>query len=179
VRRWAIAETAASDRLLLTRQRDRPPTPAPTEGYVSVATLLKESTHEIIVPVRRPALAGHDPSPPPGALLALDLGQKTGWAVRTADGVITSGTVAFPPGRHEGGGMGYLRFRRWLDELRLTTGGLAEVLWRSARTAARLLARSLATSRLGVRRAPSPTPACRWERSSATSPARATPTKTR
>jgi hypothetical protein len=73
---------------------------------VSVATLLEESTHEIIVPVRRLALAGHDPSPP-GALLALDLGHEAGWAVRTADGVITSGTVEFRPGRHEGGGMGY------------------------------------------------------------------------
>jgi hypothetical protein len=100
---------------------------------VSVATLLKESTQETIVPVRRPALAGHDPSPPRGALLALDLGQKAGWAVRTADGVITSGTVEFRPGRHEGGGMGYLRFRRWLDELRLTTGGLAEVLYEEVR----------------------------------------------
>ena len=39
------------------------------------------------------------------AVLALDLGQNTGWALRTADGVITSGTVQFRPGRFEGGGM--------------------------------------------------------------------------
>jgi hypothetical protein len=82
--------------------------------------------------------AGHVPATPPlrlqhSAILALDLGQKTGWAVRTADGLITSGTAEFKPGRHEGGGMGYLRFRRWLDELRLTTGGLAEVLYEEVR----------------------------------------------
>jgi len=66
-------------------------------------------------------------------ILALDLGQHTGWAVRTADGVITSGTVEFKPGRHEGGGMGYLRFRRWLDELRLSTNGVTEVLYEEIR----------------------------------------------
>jgi hypothetical protein len=77
------------------------------------------------------ALAAGEPTG--GAVLALDLGQKTGWAVRTVDGVITSGTVEFKPGRHEGGGMGYLRFRRWLDELRLTTHGLAEVLYEEVR----------------------------------------------
>ena len=38
-------------------------------------------------------------------ILALDLGQTTGWAVRARDGVITHGTVQFRPGRHEGGGM--------------------------------------------------------------------------
>ena len=52
-----------------------------------------------------------------GTLLALDLGQITGWALRTADGLITSGTVQFRPGRFEGGGMVFLRFRAWLQEL--------------------------------------------------------------
>ena len=51
------------------------------------------------------------------ALLALDLGTTTGWAVRLDDGTIVSGTMAFRPGRYEGGGMRYLRFRSWLDEL--------------------------------------------------------------
>jgi hypothetical protein len=45
---------------------------------VSVATLLKESTNETIIPVRWPALAGGTPTG--NAILALDLGQKTGWA---------------------------------------------------------------------------------------------------
>ena len=88
---------------------------------MSVATLLKESTHESIIPVRWPALAGGAPTG--NAILALDLGQKTGWAVRNADGAIASGTVEFKPGRFEGGGMVYLRFRAWLQEVDETAGG--------------------------------------------------------
>ena len=38
------------------------------------------------------------------ALLALDLGQRIGWAVRNADRPIASGTTEFEPGRFEGGG---------------------------------------------------------------------------
>ncbi|MBF0563102.1 MAG: hypothetical protein HQL37_14060 [Alphaproteobacteria bacterium] len=50
-------------------------------------------------------------------MLALDLGTTTGWAVRLTDGTLVSGTLAFRPGRYEGGGMRYLRFRSWLDEI--------------------------------------------------------------
>ncbi len=50
-------------------------------------------------------------------ILALDLGQKTGWALLTEGGSMTSGTILFKPGRFEGGGMSYLRFRQWLTEL--------------------------------------------------------------
>ena len=67
------------------------------------------------------ALAAGDPSG--NAILALDLGQTTGWAVRNADGAIASGTVEFKPGRFEGGGMVYLRFRAWLQEVDETAGG--------------------------------------------------------
>lgn len=49
--------------------------------------------------------------------LALDLGTTTGWAIRSAGGLITSGTASFRPGRYEGGGMRYLRFGNWLNEL--------------------------------------------------------------
>lgn len=52
-----------------------------------------------------------------GSILSLDLGTTTGWAMRRADGLIVSGTTSFRPGRYEGGGMRYLRFTRWLDEL--------------------------------------------------------------
>jgi hypothetical protein len=62
-----------------------------------------------------------------GAILALDLGQKTGWAVRNADGAITSGTAEFKPGRFEGGGMVFLRFRAWLQEVDETAGGIGAV----------------------------------------------------
>ena len=50
-------------------------------------------------------------------ILALDLGTTTGWAMRLADGSIVSGTMEFKPGRYEGGGMRFLRFRTWLDHL--------------------------------------------------------------
>lgn len=50
-------------------------------------------------------------------ILAIDLGTSTGWALRTASGQVISGTQKFQTGRYEGGGMRYLRFTRWLDEL--------------------------------------------------------------
>ena len=37
-------------------------------------------------------------------ILALDLGTTTGWALRGHDGLITSGTASFRPGRFDGGG---------------------------------------------------------------------------
>lgn len=52
-------------------------------------------------------------------ILALDLGTCTGWALQPrAGGPVTSGTQSFKPGRYEGGGMRYLRFRGWLNSLR-------------------------------------------------------------
>lgn len=45
--------------------------------------------------------------------LAIDLGTTTGWAANR--GTITSGVVVFTNGRYEGGGMRFLRFRRWLS----------------------------------------------------------------
>lgn len=50
-------------------------------------------------------------------ILALDLGQRTGWALRQASGVITSSSNEFRPGRFEGAGMAFLRFDRWLSEM--------------------------------------------------------------
>ncbi len=51
------------------------------------------------------------------ALLALDLGTCTGWAMRERCGRICSGSQPFRPQRFEGGGMRFLRFHRWLTEL--------------------------------------------------------------
>jgi hypothetical protein len=68
-----------------------------------------------------PQLAGGRPMPP--VLLALDLGQRTGWAVRNGEGAIASGVQEFRPGRFEGGGMIWLRFRAWLQEIDATSGG--------------------------------------------------------
>jgi hypothetical protein len=55
-------------------------------------------------------------SPKTGALLALDLGTTTGWALRLGSET-HSGTVSFRPSRYDGGGMRYVRFRNWLDRL--------------------------------------------------------------
>ena len=45
--------------------------------------------------VRLQALAGGTPASP--VILALDLGQRTGWAVRNRDGAIASGVHEFRP----------------------------------------------------------------------------------
>lgn len=52
--------------------------------------------------------------------LCLDLGTKTGWAIRI-DGMAQSGVQNFKGGRYEGGGMRYLRFRQWLAEIQTST----------------------------------------------------------
>lgn len=49
------------------------------------------------------------------AILCLDLGTNTGWAAKLESGHIESGSVSFQNKRHEGGGMKYLKFRKWLD----------------------------------------------------------------
>lgn len=77
------------------------------------------------------ALAGGEPNG--GAVLALDLGQKTGWAVRSPDGAITSGTAEFRPSRFEGGGMVFLRFRAWLQEMDEIAGGIGAVYFEEVR----------------------------------------------
>ncbi len=51
------------------------------------------------------------------AVLALDLGTCTGWALQVRNGRICSGSQPFRPQRYEGGGMRFLRFQRWLNEL--------------------------------------------------------------
>ncbi len=60
-------------------------------------------------------------------ILALDLGTTTGWALRTADRTVVSGTVSFRPSRYDGGGMRYVRFRGWLDRLDEDAGPLTEI----------------------------------------------------
>jgi Holliday junction resolvasome RuvABC endonuclease subunit len=50
-------------------------------------------------------------------ILALDLGTTTGWACQAADGTIIHGWASFKTGRYEGGGMRYLRFKKWLGEI--------------------------------------------------------------
>jgi len=66
-------------------------------------------------------------------ILALDLGTTTGWALRGHDGLITSGTASFRPGRFDGGGMRYLRFTNWLGELDSLSGPIAAIWFEEVR----------------------------------------------
>ena len=67
------------------------------------------------------------------AVLALDLGTTTGWALRGQDGGITSGTMSFKPSRFEGGGMRFLRFRGWLAEVAALSGGITRIAFEEVR----------------------------------------------
>ncbi len=89
-----------------------------------------------------PAVANEPPSvvtPGPieasgaAAILALDLGTTTGWALRNLRGRILSGTAEFKPHRFEGGGMRYLRFERWLDETLRLAGDVEAVYFEEVR----------------------------------------------
>ncbi len=51
-------------------------------------------------------------------IICLDLGTKTGFAAYSRHTGIVSGVKDFSTKRTEGGGMRYLRFRRWLDTLK-------------------------------------------------------------
>ncbi len=81
----------------------------------------------LVPPTNLPALVATQ------AVLALDLGTTTGWALRNRDDHITSGTLSFKHSRFEGGGMRYLRFTRWLGELAHITGGLSRIVFEEVR----------------------------------------------
>ena len=66
-------------------------------------------------------------------ILALDLGTTTGWALRGNDGGIISGSASFRPQRFEGGGMRFLRFKRWLTELKGHADGISALYFEEVR----------------------------------------------
>ena len=66
-------------------------------------------------------------------MLSLDLGSKTGWAVRLSDRTVTSGTLEFKNDRWQGGGMRFLRFKQWLTEIKQMAGGLDVVFFEEVR----------------------------------------------
>src|SRR5262245_57246922 len=81
-----------------------------------------------------------DASPPPtglaapsGAILSLDLGTTTGWAIRLADGSIESGSTSFRPSRYDGGGMRYLRFRGWLQGIAADATSISAIYFEEVR----------------------------------------------
>lgn len=51
-------------------------------------------------------------------LLALDLGTKSGFCMGQPGGSTMSGTADFKPGRYNGGGMRFVKFRAWLNDLK-------------------------------------------------------------
>jgi hypothetical protein len=67
------------------------------------------------------------------SILALDLGTTTGWALRGFDGLITSGTASFKPGRYDGGGMRYLRFTNWVTEIDRLSGPIEAIYFEEVR----------------------------------------------
>ena len=66
-------------------------------------------------------------------ILALDLGTQTGWALTSRDGSITSGSQSFKPQRFEGGGMRFLRFKRWLTDIKQCNDGIDQVVFEEVR----------------------------------------------
>lgn len=66
-------------------------------------------------------------------ILALDLGTKTGWAIKLENNQIKSGTEPFKPQRFEGGGMRYLRFTKWLEDLNHLSGGINQIYFEEVR----------------------------------------------
>ena len=78
-------------------------------------------------------VASAQPGGLPGTILAIDLGTTTGWALRSADGLITSGTLSLKPSRYDGGGMRYVRFRAWLDRLAADAGPIGAIHFEEVR----------------------------------------------
>lgn len=70
---------------------------------------------------------------PSRAILSLDLGTITGWAIQFAGGAIQSGTTSFRPSRYDGGGMRYLRFRGWLANIASDTQGIEAIYFEEVR----------------------------------------------
>jgi Holliday junction resolvasome RuvABC endonuclease subunit len=66
-------------------------------------------------------------------IIALDLGTTTGFATCDNSGKITSGTASFKTGRFEGGGMPFLRFKRWLTDLKAILGDIDAIYFEEVR----------------------------------------------
>ena len=66
-------------------------------------------------------------------VLALDLGTTTGWALRPRNGNTAHRFVSFKMQRFEGGGMRYLRFKRWLTEMKTLAGDVHAVYFEEVR----------------------------------------------
>ncbi len=61
-------------------------------------------------------------------VLALDLGTRTGWALLRADGRVESGQAKFEVKDGEGQGSRYVKFRRWLVEMKAAHPDLVRIV---------------------------------------------------
>lgn len=66
-------------------------------------------------------------------ILTLDLGTQMGWALRSFDQTITSGTVSFKHDRYQGGGMRFLRFKQWLEQMLSSVGSIDAIYFEEVR----------------------------------------------
>jgi len=66
-------------------------------------------------------------------LLALDLGQKMGWALSQRDGTIRSGVCSLKPAARDTVAEALVRLSRWLDEIDETYGPFQRVLYEQVR----------------------------------------------
>ena len=106
-----------------------PAQPRHSENVVSVATGYAIGTGaEMASPAAAPSFCSAR-----DVILALDLGTITGFAIAGSDGGITSGTAEFRLDRWQSGGMRFLRFKRWLTEIKHQAGGLDLVVYEQVR----------------------------------------------
>jgi len=73
-------------------------------------------------------------------ILAIDIGTRTGWALRTRDGGVRSGTESFSAGKHDGPGQRWLKFRAFLTETGRSAGELHAVYYEDVKNHAGVLA---------------------------------------
>lgn len=64
------------------------------------------------------------------ATLALDLGTRIGWALRLTNGKLEHGWQDFTPAGHDGEGVRFLRFRRWLLDQKQRVEGQGDEIGR-------------------------------------------------
>lgn len=98
----------------------------PVPSHVRVRAHTRALTGNQAAPATQPVVGDSN------IVLALDLGSTLGWAL-TISGQAMSGTESFKLGRFEGGGMRYLRFVRWLDDLMRFTGPISTVYFEEVR----------------------------------------------
>jgi len=66
-------------------------------------------------------------------IISLDLGTEMGWASIDETGSINSGTINFKNDRFSGGGMRFLKFKRWLTEMKNSTENLECIVFEEVR----------------------------------------------